>query len=33
MQLQRIAQQAKCYPALVCNNVFHLIAREFVLEA
>ena len=33
MQLQSIAQQAKRYPEMVCNNVFHLIDREFLLEA
>ena len=33
MQLQRIAQQAKHYPAMVFNNVFHLIDREFLREA
>ena len=33
MKLQRIAQQAKGYPEMVCNNVFHLIDREFLLEA
>jgi RNA-directed DNA polymerase len=33
MKLQRIAQQAKRYPAMVFNNVFHLIDREFLLEA
>jgi RNA-directed DNA polymerase len=33
MKLQRIAQQAKSYPAMVFNNGFHLIAREFLLEA
>ena len=29
MKLQRIAQQAKRYPAMVFNNVLHLIDREF----
>jgi len=33
MKLQRIAQQAKRYPEMVFNNVFHLIDREFLLEA
>src|SRR5499426_4628484 len=33
MKLQRMAQQAKHYPAMVFNNVFHLIDREFLLEA
>ena len=33
MKLQRIAQQAKRYPAMVFNNVFHLIDQEFLLEA
>ena len=33
MKLQRIAQQAKGYPEMVFNNVFHLIDREFLLEA
>ena len=33
MQLQSIAQQAKRYPAMVFNNVFHLIDREFLREA
>jgi RNA-directed DNA polymerase len=33
MKLQRIAEQAKRYPAMVFNNVFHLIDREFLLEA
>jgi hypothetical protein len=33
MQLQRIAQQAKCYPAMVCNNGLHLIDCAFLLEA
>jgi RNA-directed DNA polymerase len=33
MQLQRIAQQAKHYPAMVFNNVFHLIDCEFLREA
>jgi RNA-directed DNA polymerase len=33
MQLQSIAQQAKRYPAMVFNNVLHLIDREFLLEA
>ena len=33
MKLQRIAQQAKRYPAMVFNNVLHLIDREFLLEA
>jgi RNA-directed DNA polymerase len=33
MKLQRIAQQAKHYPAMVFNNVLHLIDQEFLLEA
>ena len=33
MKLQSIAQQARGYPAMVFNNVFHLIAREFWREA
>jgi hypothetical protein len=33
MTLQRIAQQAKRYPAMVFDNVFHLIDQEFLLEA
>jgi hypothetical protein len=33
MQLQSIAQQAKCYPAMVFNNVFHVIDQDFLLEA
>jgi RNA-directed DNA polymerase len=33
MKLQSIAQQAKGYPAMVFNNVFHLIDRDFLLEA
>ena len=33
MTLQRIAEQAKRYPAMVCNNVFHLIDWDFLLEA
>ena len=33
MKLQSIAEQAKRYPAMVFNNVFHLIDREFLLEA
>jgi len=33
MQLPRIAQQAKRYPAMGFNNVFHLIAREVLLAA
>jgi hypothetical protein len=33
MKLQRIAQQAKAYPAMVCNHVFHLIDQEFLREA
>jgi group II intron reverse transcriptase/maturase len=33
MKLQRIAQQAKAYPAMVFNNVFHLIDQEFLREA
>jgi retron-type reverse transcriptase len=33
MELRRIAEQAKRYPEMVFNNVFHLIDREFLLEA
>ena len=33
MKLQRIAQQAKCYPEMVFNNVYHLIDRDFLREA
>ena len=33
MKLQRIAQQAKRYPTMVFDNVFHLIDQEFLLEA
>ena len=33
MKLQKIAQQAKRYPAMVLNNVFHLIDCEFLREA
>jgi hypothetical protein len=33
MQRQRIAQQARGYPEMVCNNVLHLIDREVLREA
>jgi RNA-directed DNA polymerase len=33
MKLQRLAQQARGYPAMVFNNVLHLIDREFLREA
>ena len=33
MKLQRIAEQAKNSPAMVFNNVLHLIDRAFLLEA
>ena len=33
MKLQRIAQQAKAYPAMVFNNVFHVIDQAFLREA
>src|SRR5919109_3629865 len=33
MKLQKIAQQAQRYPAMVFNNVFHLIDQEFLREA
>jgi hypothetical protein len=33
MQLQSMAQQAKRSPAMVCNNVFHVIDRACLLEA
>ncbi len=32
MKLQRIAQQAKDYPAMVFNNVFHLISNNSPLS-
>jgi len=32
-KLQRIAQQAECYPAMVFNNVYHLIDLDFLREA
>src|SRR5215831_13610069 len=33
MKLQKIAQQAQRYPAMVFNNVFHLIDRDSLREA
>lgn len=33
MKLQKIAQQAQHYPAMVFDNVFHVIDRDFLLEA
>jgi hypothetical protein len=33
MKRQRMAQQAKRYPEMVFNNVFHLMDREFLREA
>ena len=33
MKLQSIATQAKRYPEMVFDTVFHLIAREFLREA
>ena len=33
MQLQSMAQQAKHDPAMVCNNVCHVMDREFLREA
>ena len=33
MKLQNMAQQAQRYPTRVCNNVFHVIDQEFLLEA
>ena len=33
MKLQEIAKQAQRYPEMVFNNVFHLIDRDFLLEA
>ena len=33
MKLQRIARQAKSYPEMVINNVFHLMDRDFLREA
>ena len=33
MKLQRLAEQARRYPAMVFNNVFHLIDRDFLREA
>jgi len=32
-KLQRIAQQAECYPTMVFNNLYHLIDCEFLREA
>lgn len=32
-KLQRIAQQAECYPEMVFNNLSHLIDYEFLVEA
>ena len=33
MKLQSIAQQAQRYPAMVFNNVLHLIDQDFLREA
>jgi hypothetical protein len=33
MKLQRMAQQAQRSPAMVFNNVFHLIDRDVLREA
>ena len=33
MKLQRLAQQAHRYPAMVFDNVFHLMDYDFLLEA
>ncbi len=33
MKLQGIANQAQRYPAMVFDNVFHVIDRDFLLEA
>ena len=33
MKLQNMAEQAQRYPAMVFNNVFHLIDRDFLQEA
>ena len=33
MTLQNLAQQAQRYPAMVFNNVLHLIDQDFLLEA
>ena len=33
MKLQSMAQQAKSYPEMVVNHVFHVIDREFLREA
>ena len=33
MQLQSIAQQAKCSPAMVCNHVVHLSDHDCLREA
>jgi RNA-directed DNA polymerase len=33
MNLQRIAQQAKCSPEMVCHNVYHVLARDVLREA
>ena len=33
MKLQSIAQQARRYPTMVFNNVFHLIDCDFLREA
>jgi RNA-directed DNA polymerase len=33
MKLQKIAEQAQRYPEMVFDNVFHLIDRDFLLEA
>jgi hypothetical protein len=33
MQCQRLAHQAQRYPAMVCNNVCHVIDQAFLLAA
>ena len=33
MKLQKIAEQAKQYPVMVFNNLYHLIDRDFLMEA
>jgi hypothetical protein len=32
-KLQRIAEQARNYPEMVFNNLYHLIDQELLLEA
>ena len=33
MQLWRMAQQAKCYPAMVFHQVLHVLDQDVLLEA